>query len=587
MGNYSTAYALALLPEPDLTVSQWADEHRILDQASSSEAGRWRTSRTPYLREIMDSLSASDPTDVVVFQKGAQIGASEAGINFVLYAISHAPAPMLYVLPTVDSAKRVSKQRLAPAIDAVPLVREKVATPRARDSGNTLFQKDYAGGTLILTGSNSAVGLRSMPARYLFLDEVDAFPSDLDGEGSPIQLAIRRTATYKRNRKIFMVSTPTVKGLSTVEDYFEQSDQRRYFVPCPDCGDMQTIDWKRIIWTDDDPNTAKLHCESCGIEIEEKHKTNMLNKGEWRATAVGRYRGYHLSSLYSPAGWYGWSDAAEDFLAARKSGQEQMKTFVNTVLGETYEEAGEQIDPLGLIMRREEYPSDLEFEVKTVAVDVQKDRLELELVGWGKDEESWALDYVILAGDTTQPDVWKDLSDYLTETKPDGCTVDAGYNTQLVYDFVAKRRFCWAIKGQSGAGIPLIQDRIKRLQRLRKRKQQTVTPEPLGVDQGKAIIMSRLQLTEVGAGYCHFPNEVEFDEEYFAQLTAEKLVTRFQRGRPRQEWVQTRPRNEAIDIRVYGLACRRLIGTREPEPEPEKTSMPKRVNKQFGGGAWL
>ena len=587
MGNYSTAYALALLPEPDLTVSQWADEHRILDQASSSEAGRWRTSRTPYLREIMDSLSANDPTDVVVFMKGAQIGASEAGINFVLYAISHAPAPMLYVLPTVDSAKRVSKQRLAPAIDAVPLVREKVATPRARDSGNTLFQKDYAGGTLILTGSNSAVGLRSMPARYLFLDEVDAFPSDLDGEGSPIQLAIRRTATYKRNRKIFMVSTPTVKGLSTVEDYFEQSDQRRYFVPCPSCGDMQTIDWKRIIWTDDDPSTAKLHCESCGIEIEEQHKTNMLNNGEWRPTAVGRYRGYHLSSLYSPAGWYGWSDAAEDFLAARKSGQEQMKTFVNTVLGETFEEAGEQIDPLGLIMRREEYPSDLEFEVKTVAVDVQKDRLELELVGWGKDEESWALDYVILPGDTTQPDVWKDLSDYLTETKPDGCCVDSGYNTQLVYDFVSKRRFCWAVKGQAGSGIPLIQDRIKRLQRLRKRKQQTVTPEPLGVDQGKAIIMSRLQLTEVGPGYCHFPNEVEFDEEYFAQLTAEKLVTRYQRGRPRQEWVQTRPRNEAIDIRVYGLACRRLIGTREPEPELEKTPTPKRVNKSFGGGAWL
>ena len=599
MSDYARQYASSILPEPELTVSEWADEHRLLDQASSSEPGKWRTDRTPYLREIMDSLSANDPTEFVVFQKGAQIGASESGINFVLYAIHHAPAPLLYVLPTVDAAKRVSKQRIAPAIDAIDEVKDKVAVPRARDSGNTIFQKDFPGGTLIMTGSNSAVGLRSMPARYLFLDEVDGYPSDLDGEGSPIQLAIRRTATYKRNRKILMVSTPTIKGLSIIEDYFEQSDRRYFYVPCPDCGELQTITWKKIVWDEGDPTSAKMACEHCGVLIEEPHKTNMLREGKWKPTAVGRYRGYHLSSLYSPAGWYSWADAATDFISAKKSGEEQLKTFVNTVLGESWEsEQGEQLDPNEFITRTEGYPDDLEFQCTTVAVDVQKDRLELELVGWGEKEESWGLDYIVLPGDTARGEVWDELTETLEELKPDGVVIDSGYNTQIVYDYVAKRRYCWAIKGQAGAGIPLIQDSQKRALRLRKRRQKAVTPEPIGIDQGKAIWMSRLQIAEPGPGYCHFPVDPAYDVEYFSQLTAEKLVTRFHKGRPKQEWVQTRPRNEALDIRVYGLACLKLLGNKSRKkspppvtPAPEKKPTKKRArntnSSNFGGNAWL
>ena len=566
---YLRAYAEAIVPEPDLTVSEWAGSHRVLDQASSSEPGQYRVERTPYLREIMDSLSANSPNDVVVFMKGAQIGASECGINFLLYGIHHAPAGMLYVLPTVDAAKRVSKQRLAPAIDAVPEVAEKVAVPRARDSGNTLFQKDFPGGTLILTGSNSSVGLRSMPARYLFLDEVDAFPTDLDGEGSPIQLAMRRTATFKRNRKVFMVSTPTIKNLSTIEDYYEQSDQRRYFVPCPDCGEFWTIEWRNIKWDEDNPSTAHLVCESCGVLIPEHKKTKMLTAGEWRPTAVGRYTGFHLSSLYSPAGWYGWSDAAEDFIAAKKGGQEQLKTWVNTVLGETWEDEGEQADPDVLITRREDYAEDIEFAVKTVGVDVQKDRLELELVGWNDGEESWGLEYVILPGDTAQAEVWDELTETISEMAPDGVAIDSGYNTQVVYDYVSKRRFCWAIKGIAGSGIPLIEDQLKRAQRLRRRRRKGFSPEPVGVDQAKSLIYSRLGIEQPGAGYCHFPVSPDYDDEYFAQLTAEKLVTRYSKGRPRQEWVQTRSRNEAIDVRVYALAALRLLGTKK-KPPPTK-----------------
>ena len=599
---YLKRYAQALLPEPDLTVSEWADEYRILDQGSSSEPGRWRTDRTPYLREIMDSLSSSSDDDIVVFMKGAQIGATEAGNNWLGYVIHHAPGPMLYVMPTVDAAKRSSKQRISPMLDSIPEVAAKVATPRARDSGNTLFQKDYPGGTLILTGSNSNVGLRSMPARYLFLDEASSYPSDVDGEGSPVQLAIRRTATFKRNRKVFMCSTPTIDGLCTIQEYYEQSDQRQFYLPCPHCGDFITISWDRISWRDNDPTTACLICSECGSEIAESNKTNMLLRGEWRATATGRYKGYHLSSLYSPLGWYSWSDAATDFIAAKKGSQEQLKTFVNTVLGECWQEQGEQLDPSILIVRREEYPTDITFDKTTIGIDVQKDRLELEHVGWdAKTEESWSLDYIILTGDTAQPAVWEELSELLEDLTPDAVAIDSGYNTQLVYDFVAKRKFCYAIKGVSGFGITLIEDAQKRARRLARRRKKALSAEPIGVDQGKSMVYSYLTITEQGPGYCHFPADAAYDDEYFAQLTAEKLVTRYSKGRPRQEFVATRARNEALDCRVYALSALRLSKNQRkrspmpqqkaPETPPNDVQTPNKrrkwsINAQ-PQGAWL
>ncbi len=599
---YSEVYAAALRPEPELTVSEWADRHRVLDQASSSEAGKWRTDRTPYLREIMDSLSAQSDSDIVVFMKGAQIGATECGNNWLGYVIHHAPGSMLYVMPTADSAKRASKQRIGPMLDSIPEVAAKISAPRARDSGNTLFQKDYAGGTLILTGSNSNVGLRSMPARYLFLDEVSSYPSDVDGEGSPVQLAIRRTATFKRNRRVFLCSTPTIDGLCTIQEYYEQSDQRQFYLPCPHCGEYITITWDRIKWQNNDPMTACLVCSECGSEISESNKTNMLLKGEWRATASGRYKGYHLSSLYSPLGWYSWSDAATDFIAAKKGSQEQLKTFVNTVLGECWQEQGEQVDPGALITRREEYPENLEFGKTTVGIDVQKDRLELEHVGWDtKTEESWSLDYIILAGDTARPEVWDELSEVLEDLNADAVAIDSGYNTQLVYDFVAKRKWCYAVKGVAGFGIGLIEDAQKRARRLARRRKKAISAEPVGVDQAKSIVYSYLTIQEQGPGYCHFPADVAYDDEYFAQLTAEKLVTRYSKGRPRQEWVTTRARNEALDCRVYALSALRLSrNTRkrpinpqpkapESAPESAKTQPKARkwsINAQ-PSGAWL
>ena len=235
-------------PDPELTVSRWADSHRLLSPRGANEAGRWRTSRTPYLREIMDALSPMHPAQRIVVMKGAQIGATEAGNNWIGYIIHHAPGPMLAVQPTVELAKRFSQQRVDPLIEESPVLREKVAPARSRDSGNTVLSKEFPGGILVMTGANSAVGLRSMPVRYLFLDEVDAYPPSADEEGEPVALAEARTRTFSWRRKVFLVSTPTVKGLSRIEREFEASDQRRFFLPCPLCGAAQWLKFERLKW---------------------------------------------------------------------------------------------------------------------------------------------------------------------------------------------------------------------------------------------------------------------------------------------------------------------------------------------------
>ena len=300
------AWGAGLRPDPDLTVSEWADRHRKLSSRASAEPGQYRTVRTPYMGEIMDRLSPGDPTQRVVFMKAAQVGATEAGNNWIGFAIHQAPGPMLAVQPTVELAKRNSRQRIDPLIEESPELRERIKPARSRDAGNTMLSKEFAGGILIMTGANSAVGLRSTPARYIFLDEVDAYPASADEEGDPVTLAEARSLTFAHRRKVFLVSTPTIRGLSRIERELEASDQRRFFVPCPHCDAMQWLKFDRLRWEKGRPETAEYLCEGCDGAIAEHHKTAMLEAGEWRATAEPEDPGtvgYHLSALYSPVGW--------------------------------------------------------------------------------------------------------------------------------------------------------------------------------------------------------------------------------------------------------------------------------------------
>ena len=416
---YTEAFDQGLRPDPSLTVSEWADRHRRLSGRAASEPGPWRTARTPYLREIMDCLSPSSTVERVVVMKGAQIGISEAGNNWIGFSIHHAPGPMLAVLPTVEMAKRNSKQRIDPLIEESPDLRRLVKPARSRDSGNTVLAKEFPGGVLVMTGANSAVGLRSMPVRYLFLDEVDGYPGDVDGEGDPVTLAEARTRTFAR-RKIFIVSTPTIKGMSRIEREFEASDQRRYFVPCPICHESQCLKFEQLKWEKDRPETAHYECEHCGGEIHEHHKTWMLENGEWRATAESdrKTAGYHLSSLYSPVGWRSWRQIAASWLAAQGS-DSAIKSVKNTELGETWEESGEAPDWQRLYDRREDYKSGTISAgglFLTAGADVQKDRIEVSIWAWGRDKESWLVEHRIIEGDTSRREVWDGLSALLGET---------------------------------------------------------------------------------------------------------------------------------------------------------------------------
>ena len=568
-GVYARAFAEGLRPDPALTVSEWAEAHRMLSPQSTAEPGPWRTERTPYLKEIMDALSVSNSCEMVVLMKGAQLGGTECGNNWLGYVIHHAPGPMLFVQPTVEMAKRTSKQRITPMIDACPALTERVQPARSRDSGNTLLAKEFPGGILVMTGANSAVGLRSMPVRYLFLDEVDGYESDVDGEGDPVELAMKRTSTYARNRKVFLVSTPTVRGLSRIEAAWERSDQRYFQVPCPHCGERAPILWRNLRWPEGKPEDAHLVCEACGKEIPERHKETMLASGEWVPTKDSAIRGYHLSALYSPLGWYSWAKAAEDFLEAKRMGPEGLKTWTNTVLGETWEEQGEAVQEGSLIGRREQYPAEVPAAalVLTAGIDVQDDRLEMEVVGWGKGEESWGIEYRTVWGDPGRPAVWQQLDEALAKIyqhenghrlRVVTACIDSGHATQQVYEHVLNRAAggLFAVKGMAGTGRPILSAPSKRKTGYSKR---TVPVFLVGVDEAKGLLYSRLRLREPGPGFCHFPIEAGYDVEYFAQLTAEKCITRYTRGFPRREWVKVRPRNEALDCRVYATAALYLL----------------------------
>ena len=588
------AWREGLVPDPLLSVSEWSDRHRMLSSKASSEPGRWRTSRTPYLKEIMDCLSPTSPVERVVFMKAAQLGATEMGSNWIGYVIHHAPGPMMAVWPTVEMAKRNSKQRIDPLIEESPILKELIAPARSRDSGNTILAKEYRGGVLVMTGANSAVGLRSMPVRYLFLDEVDGYPLDVDGEGNAVALAEARTRTFAR-RKIFIVSTPTIAGVSTIEREYEASDQRRFFVPCPHCGHRQWLRFEQLRWERGEkgtfPETAAYVCESCEVPIPEHHKTWMLEHGEWRAMAEGnggnggRTAGFHLSSLYSPIGWRSWKDIAvawERSISKESGSSAEIKTFKNTELGETWVEEGEAPDWQRLLERREDYrigAVPLGGLLLTAGADVQKDRIEVSVWTFGRGKESWLVEHHVLMGDTARDEVWKSLASVLRETwtHETGCQIplsrlalDTGFATQEAYAFVRQVRDSrlMAVKGMArGAalvGTPTAVDATTGGKKLRRGIKVFSVAGGIAKLEFYNNLRKSPEVAEDGvtvrypAGFVHLP---KVDAEYLQQLCAEQLVTRRDRnGFAIREWQKMRERNEALDCYVYARAAAAASG---------------------------
>jgi phage terminase large subunit GpA-like protein len=576
MSTWRTALMDGLRPEQALTVSEWADKHRRLSSKASAEPGPWRTNRTPYLREPMDCLSSTSPVQRVVMMFAAQTGKTEAGANWLGYVIDHAPGPMLLVQPTVEMAKRLSKQRLESLITETPVLAEKIAPSRSRDSGNTMFAKDFPGGMMLLTGSNSATGLRSTPCRYIFCDEIDAFPSDVDGEGDPVSLAEKRATTFAR-RKILLTSTPTVKDFSRIEAEYERSDQRRFYVPCPCCSVMQWLKWPQLKWENNEPATAAYECEVCHERFAEIHKPAMLRNGEWRATAPsnGKTAGFQLSGLYSPLGWLSWADMVDDFLRA-KTDAPMLKSFVNTRLAETWEEDfASKVSADGLLDRCEHYQAAMVPEgglALTVGVDVQDNRLAISVWAWGREEEGWLLDHQEIYGDPSRQELWKQLDEVVLREwphavgpaiRPDVVAIDSGgHFTAEVYQYARERarQGVVAIKGQSQRGKPPIGkgSKVDVNHQGRTLKRGAVV-YMVGGDTVKTTLFGRLKHSEQGAGFLHF--HMGTTGEYFEQLTAEKQVLRYNRGGfPTREWVKKpSARNEALDCLVYAYAALNLM----------------------------
>ena len=560
--SISEVGAAAMLPPRDILVSEWADQNRVLTGGASAERGQWHT--RPYQREPMDVLSPSHPCHQVVLLSAAQMLKTEVILNFLGFIADVDPGPVLLVEPRSEDAKALSKDRVAPMFKATPCLRGKIAAVKSRDSSNTTLHKVLANGAghITFTGAISPSGLAMRPIRYALLDEVDRYPASAGTEGCPVALAIQRTAEFQHNKKIVMCSTPTIKGLSRIEQAWNESDQRDFYVPCPKCGAFQVLQFgdgtgAGLVWEEGKPEEAKYRCAACFELIPHHQKAAMVDRGEYRpSNPDSPIPGFRVTQLISPKKT--WGGLAVEFLAAKKS-PETLKAFMNTVLATLWEDKHDvPMDADAIAARCEPFAAEVPAGavILTAGVDVQADRLECEITGWGKDEESWSIAYHVIPGDTERPEVWQQLdcvltSEYLHESgipmRIVAACIDTGFRDATVLNFTRTRynRRVYAIKGRAGDS-PI-------WPRKPSRKNQ-VPFFMVGVDAGKSAIYDRLKIANPGAGYCHFP--LGRDIQYFEQLTAEKKFTRYHNGFPKQEWRKASgDRNEALDCRVYSYSA--------------------------------
>ena len=592
-----------------MTLSEWADNYAYLSAESSAEGGRWHT--LPYQKGIMDAIT-NPKIEQITVMKSARVGYSKILNHVAAFHIHQDPCPIMIVQPTIEDAQGYSKEEIAPMLRDTPCLRGVVSEAKSKDGANTILQKQFPGGSLSLVGANSPRGFRRVSRRVVLFDEIDGYPPSAGTEGDQIKLGIRRTEYYW-NRKIVAGSTPTVKDFSRVERMFQQGDQRRYFVPCPDCGHMQYLKWANIKWRDGDPSTASYACEGCGVWIPHTKKRWMVERGEWRPTAPGngKHVSFHIWAAYSYSPNASWPTLVEEFLDS-KNDAEQLKTFVNVVLGETWEdEYASKVGADALVERSstEQYqqgqvPS--EALLLAIGCDVQDDRLSLSVWGWGREEEGWLIDRVKIYGDPSRKEVWKQLDEILQapyegegdrQLKPMAVCIDSGgHHTAEVYQYARERQGLGvvAIKGMSTKGKPPIGKASKvDLNAQGKTLKKGAQVFPVGSDTIKSLLFGRLKHNELGPGYLHFYPTA--GSEYFEELTAEKQIMRFKNGFPERIWVKkSSARNEALDELVYAYAAlnrvyqikdRRTLWDqleRGPEePKERRTTQRKKTARSF------
>jgi phage terminase large subunit GpA-like protein len=576
---YERAFLAGLRPPDSMTVSQWADRYRWLSGKGSAEKGQWRTDRTPYLREPMDCLSPSSPWRRVVLMFGSQMGKTEVVLNWLGAIIHLWPGPTLLVQPTLDMAKRLNRQRLDPLLKETPVLTELIAPARSRDSGNTMFLKEFRGGLFVLTGANSGSALQSMPAAYLAADEVSSYPMEADDKGDPLENAETRTSTFPMG-KVLITSTPGTRGACRItEEYEKRSDRRGYAALMPCCGAHEVLRWREHAQWERPDGEVWMRCPACGERVGQEHKTGMLTGAVWKPSAVGdgMTAGFHLPGWYAPAGWTPWEQIRDEFLRAHGDPL-LLKGWVNKRAAEAWEdEALAKVSADGLIVRAGEYRAGTcptGVLVLLMSVDVQDTWLEVVVKGFGRGDESWRVWHQKIEGDPAQGDVWDQLLTILrTEFPREGggtmrvrfCAVDTGgHYTAEAYNWAREhtKEGVVAIKGSSKRDAPALSKGKKIDVTFRGRTiANGLTLYMVGGHGLKRTVYSRLKIAEPGPGYVHFDDETT--EEYLAGLTAERLQPRYVKGFQVLEWhCPSGARNEPLDLEVYCLAMLELVKRR-------------------------
>ena len=576
--NKAIAKAVAgMQPPEDLTVTGWAEAHRRLSSESAAEPGPWRTERTPYLREIMDSFTDPKVSHIVVWA-ASQVGKSEFMNNAIGYIIDQDPGSILFIQPTTIDAKDYSKLRIAPMIRDCPTLKKKVAASKSRDSGNTILQKTFPGGILTMCGSTEAHALCSKPIRYIFGDERDRWAASAGNEGDPWDLAMARQTTFY-NAKAVEVSTPTVKGASNIEAAYATGTMERWKSKCPHCGGYHEIQWKDIRYEYEEKavGDSKTYiigsifyiCPGCGCISDEF--TMKRQPAKWVADNPDAYlngcRSFKLNAFVSQ--WATWESIILKFLKAQGNSK-KLQVVYNTCFGELWEDRGDLEDEDSLLARREEYPAELPdgVLVLTCGVDTQDDRLEFEVVGHGHFGETWGIKKGIIMGRPDDEAVWTALDDVLDHTYrfEDGLGLhismtfvdEGGHFTQEVRmqcrNRIGKKVFC--IKGMPGQDRPFTGPPKQMKITVRNIAVGTCWQYQLGVDSGKQIIMDNIRVKTPGAKYCHFPRRDDYGPGYFAGLLSEHLVYEAKNKHPWQ-WkkIPGHERNEVLDCRNYALAA--------------------------------
>lgn len=564
-----------LRPQPRLTVVEWADTYRMLP-LSAAEPGRWRTERVEAARGPM--LAVTDPeVHTITVMSCTQLMKTELINNIVGYFIDNDPSAIIVMQPTAKLGEAWSKDRLEKMINDTPSIK-KVFSRKSRDASDTIMHKEFPGGHVTVVGANAPSDLAMRPVRIVLCDETDKYPPSAGVEGDPIDLVTERSDTFWNALKVHVCS-PTIEGRSTIEKKYKEGDQRVFEVPCPHCGHAEEMKWRNVIWPEGEPDKALYHCGECEKPWTETQRIKAISRGKYVATKPFKgHASFRANKLVSP--WKTMGDLAKKFEAAKGSAQ-KLKVFINTQLAETWKEKGEAPEWQNLYRRREPYkigqvPKGVLF--LTAGVDIQADRIEIEVWGWGRDKQSWSVEYKIFEGETSDSDSepWKELEKYFNKTFEDesgrsffikSAAVDSGYNTQTVYNFCrgfhSSRRII-PVKGRDTQELIINQGTIVDLNYRGKRVSRGVRVFSVGSSLLKSDFYNLLKLPvpldetqTFPAGYVHFP---QYDEEYFKQITAEQLYTKKVRGYDRQYWEKIYQRNEALDRRVYARAAASFCG---------------------------